>query len=143
MDHPINPLLGPVIALAAWTIVMLFYGAYRTISAAKGANLKGVPRAARARDLEGHIPLEATWGRQNYEHLVEQPTIFYAIVLALALMGDAHPFNLALAWAYVGLRVVHSIVQAMGKNRFLPFIASTLCLVALILHAALAFLHHA
>ena len=143
MDHAINPLLGPIVALVAWTIVILFVGAYRTISAAKTADLKGVPKAARARDLEGHIPLEATWGRQNYEHLVEQPTLFYAIVLTLVAIGDTFALNLYLAWAYVVLRVVHSIVQLMGKSRFLPFIGSTLVLVALTVHAALEFLHHA
>lgn len=143
MDHPINPLLGPIVALAAWTILMLFFGAYRTLSAAKGADLKGVPKGARARALEGYIPVEATWGRQNYEHLVEQPTIFYAIVLTWVAIGDTFALNLWLAWAYVGLRIVHSVVQVMGKSRFLPFIASTLVLLALIVHAALEFLHHA
>ena len=141
MDQNVNALLGPVIALAAWTVIMLFIGAGRTLSAGKGADLKGVPKGARARDLEGHIPVEATWGRQNYEHLVEQPTLFYAIVLALVAMGDAHALNLYLAWAYVGLRVIHSFVQLAGKSRFLPFIASTLVLVALILHAAMRFIH--
>lgn len=136
-----NPLLGPIVALVAWTIIMLFIGASRTLSAAKTADLKGVPRAARARDLEGHIPLEATWGRQNYEHLVEQPTLFYAIVLALVAMGDHFALNLYLAWAYVVLRIIHSIVQLLGKSRFLPFILSTLCLIGLTLHAGMALLH--
>ncbi|WP_037501482.1 MAPEG family protein [Sphingomonas jaspsi] len=136
-----NPLLGPIVALVAWTIIMLFIGASRTISAAKTADLKGVPKAARARDLEGHIPLEATWGRQNYEHLVEQPTLFYAIVLALVAMGDHFALNLYLAWAYVVLRIIHSIVQLLGKGRFLPFILSTLALIGLTLHAGIALLH--
>lgn len=147
MDHPINPLLGPVIALAAWTIVMLFWAVGKGVGAARRNGLKDIPaKGTRVRDLEASLPPEASWARHNYEHLVEQPTLFYAIVLALALMGDAHPINLALAWGYVGLRIVHSIYQAtvnVGRVRGLIFVASTLCLIALILHAALAFLHHA
>lgn len=64
-------------------------------------------------------------------------------MLTLVAIGDTFALNLWLAWAYVGLRIVHSVVQVMGKSRFLPFIASTLVLLALIVHAALEFLHHA
>jgi hypothetical protein len=139
MTH--NPLLGPILALALWTLLVLFFGAGRTLRAAKTADRSKLPRGARGRDLEGHIPPEATWGRQNYEHLVEQPTVFYAVLLALVAMGDQIALNLYLAWAYVGLRVAHSVVQITGGKRFLPFIGSTLCLLALVVHAGIRFIH--
>ena len=71
---------------------------------------------------------------------MEQPTIFYAIVFALILMGFDAPINVWLAWGYVALRVLHSIVQAtinVVKIRFPLFALSTLCLFGLTLHAAL------
>jgi hypothetical protein len=76
---------------------------------------------------------------------MEQPTIFYAIVFALVLMGFDARINVYLAWGYVGLRIVHSIFQAtinIVPVRFLLFLLSTLCLIALTIHAAIFLLHH-
>jgi hypothetical protein len=76
---------------------------------------------------------------------MEQPTIFYAIVFALILMGFDHPINLYLAWGYVGLRIAHSIVQAtvnVVRLRFTLFLLATICLVSLTVHAGLFLLHH-
>ncbi|MCM8556820.1 MAPEG family protein [Sphingomicrobium sediminis] len=138
-----SPLIGPIIALVAWTIVMMFWAVIRIQKAIKsGADLSNVPAGARGRDLEGHIPPRACWPRQNYEHLVEQPTLFYAIVIAIVLMGGDHVVNLYLAWGYVALRIGHSLVQVAGKSRSLFFVTSTLCLMALTLHAAIEFISH-
>ena len=76
---------------------------------------------------------------------MEQPTIFYAIVFAIILMDFDMPINLYLAWGYVGLRIVHSIVQAttnVVRVRFFIFLLATLCLVGLTVHAAIFFIHH-
>jgi hypothetical protein len=76
---------------------------------------------------------------------MEQPTIFYAIVFALVLMRFDAPINVYLAWAYVGLRVVHSIVQAtvnIVRLRFTIFALATLCLIGLTTHAAIFLIHH-
>jgi hypothetical protein len=95
--------------------------------------------------LEGVIPDKANWKTHNYNHLMEQPTIFYAIVIALILMGfDAH-INVYLAWAYVGFRVLHSLVQVTVNvvlYRFLLFILGSLCLLGLTTHAAIFLIHH-
>lgn len=144
MTH--NPLLGPVVTLVAWSIVVLFWMAFIRFSAMKkaGRGLGNAKRGARGQDLEGVVPDPINWPSHNYTHLMEQPTIFYAIVLALVAMGDSFAMNVTLAWAYVGLRVVHSIVQITFNDlrvRFPIFVLSTLCLVALTLHAAIALLH--
>jgi hypothetical protein len=109
-----------------------------------GISLKG-RRGTRGGALEGVIPDEANWKAHNYNHLMEQPTIFYAIVIALILMGFDHPINVYLAWAYVGLRVVHSLIQAtvnIVAYRFLFFMLSSLCLIGLTIHAAIFLIHH-
>ena len=103
-------------------------------------------RGGRGQDLEGIVPPEVQWKAHNYMHLTEQPTIFYAIVFALILMGFDAPINVYLAWGYVGLRIVHSIVQAtvnVVRIRFLIFLLATVCLVGLTTHAALELIHHA
>src|SRR5438067_12754528 len=100
----VSPLLAPIVALVAWTLVMRIWMYVMRIGAMRraGINAKGMRGT---RGLEGIIPDEANWPAHNYAHLMEQPTLFYAIVVALILMGFDAPINVYLAWAYVGLRV--------------------------------------
>lgn len=133
-----NPLLGPVVALVAWTLVMLTW-----LAVARAPKMRGraIPTGSRGDDME---PGPHNWPAHNYTHLLEQPTLFYAIVLALVAMSDGAEINLILAWSYVGLRIVHSLWQStvnVVKVRFLLFALSTLCLVGLTIHAAMRFIH--
>ncbi|MEO6217444.1 MAG: MAPEG family protein [Sphingomonas bacterium] len=141
-DH--SPILAPIVALVAWSLVMWLW-MYATrlpaMSAAKidTKNLVGGSGA----DLKKVIPPKSQWPADNYNHLMEQPTLFYAIALVLAMLGAGGGVNLMIAWAYVVLRIVHSIVQATFNRviiRFAIFSLSTLCLMALTLHAAMHFL---
>jgi hypothetical protein len=138
-------LLGPVVALVAWSIVILIVLGFIRFGAIKRAGIKVDPsRGGRGQDLEGVLDPKANWPAHNYAHLMEQPTLFYAIVLTLAIMGFDHHFNVLLAWAYVAIRIVHSIVQLTVNDlriRFPLFVLSTLCLAALTLHAGIALLH--
>ena len=88
---------------------------------------------------------QVQWKAHNYNHLMEQPTLFYAIALSLALLGGgAWQLNVLLAWAYVGLRILHSLIQAttnVVRWRFLIFSLASLALLALTLHAAMILLH--
>ena len=137
----ISPLLAPVVALVAWSIVMFFW-----LAIARAPQLRGrkIPDGARGADLEREDPGRRNWPAHNYQHLMEQPTIFYAIVFALILMGFDHPINVYLAWAYVALRVVHSLIQAtvnVVTYRFIVFTLASLCLLGLTTHAAIFLIH--
>ena len=139
--HP-SPLLAPVVALVAWSMVMFFW-----LAIARAPQLKGrkIPEGARGTDLEREQPGPTHWPAHNYQHLMEQPTVFYAIVFALILMGFDAPINVWLAWGYVGFRVLHSLVQATVNKvaiRFPLFLLGSLCLVGLTTHAALRLLLH-
>ena len=140
----ISPLLGPIVALVAWSLVMYVWLYVARIGAMRRAGISAKGTRG-TRGLDGIIPDEANWPAHNYSHLMEQPTIFYAIVIALILMGFDHPINVYLAWGYVGLRVVHSLIQATVNivvYRFLVFTLSSLCLIALTIHAAIFLIHH-
>ena len=141
-----SPILGPVVALVAWTLVMLVWMAIarRRAFAAMGISWGTIPRGSRGANLDGRAPDECQWPSHNYNHLMEQPTIFYAIALTLAMMGMGHGINLWLAWGYVGLRVVHSIVQStinVVPIRFTIFFLATFCLLGLTIHAGARILH--
>src|SRR4028119_493682 len=140
MEH--SPLLGPVVALVAWSLVVMVWMAIARGREFKrlGVTRSNIPDGARGVDLEGKADPRAQWKAHNYMHLMEQPTIFYAIVLALILMDFDHPINVWLAWGYVAFRIAHSLVQAtvnVVKYRFLLFLLSSLCLLSLTIHAAL------
>jgi len=140
-----SPILVPVIALVAWSLVMLIWVYFTRLPAMRraGINLKGRV-GSRGSDLDGVVDPNVQWKAHNYNHLMEQPTIFYALALSLALMDFGSGINLWLAWAYVGLRIAHSLVQAttnVVRYRFLLFAAATLCLIALTLHAGVKILH--
>ena len=87
------------------------------------------------------LPAEVRWKADNYNHLMEMPTLFYAIALVLAVVGSTATLDVGLAWSYVGLRVVHTFVQTQGNKielRFAIFALSSLVLLALTIRAALA-----
>ena len=141
-----SPILAPVVALVAWTLVMIGWLAVarRRAFATMGVSWSTIPRGSRGANLDGKAPDEAQWPAHNYNHLMEQPTIFYAIALTLAMMGMGHGINLWLAWGYVGLRVVHSIVQStinVVPIRFTIFFLATFCLLGLTIHAGARILH--
>jgi hypothetical protein len=144
MDH--SPILAPVVALVLWTLVVQawMYAVRLPAMRRAGISLKG-RRGGRPGALDGVVEDQAQWKAHNYNHLMEQPTIFYATALSLALIGAGNGVNLYLAWAYFGLRVLHSLVQATANvilYRFMLFNLSSLVLLALAIHAALAMCSH-
>jgi hypothetical protein len=143
MTH--SPLLGPVVALVAWTLVMMIwmYAVRFPAMRRKGIALKG-RIGSKGGALDGVVEDHVQWKAHNYNHLLEQPPLFYVIAITLAVMGQDWPVNVWLAWAYVGLRIAHSLVQATVNivvYRFWLFIAASACLAALTLHAAMAIFH--
>ena len=129
--------------LVLWSLVVLVWLAAKRLPgmAKVGIDLKTAPPGGRGIDLEPVLPARLNWISHNYTHLMEQPTLFYAVVGILALAGAGSGTNLTLAWAYVGLRIVHSLWQALinvTSVRFLIFLVSTLCLLVLSINAVRA-----
>lgn len=137
-----SPIFAPAIALVIWSLVMLAWLAITRLPAMSkaGINLTTIV-GSRGVNLEGVVPDRVNWKAHNYAHLMEQPTIFYATVLILGVVGAGEGLNLQLAWGYVVLRVVHSIVQATWNKvavRFTLFLLSTTALLVLAINAARA-----
>ena len=137
-----SEILAPVVALVAWSLVMLVWMVLARAPAMRKAGIDVTKMSGgRPGGLDGVIEERATWPGHNYMHLMEQPTIFYAIALTLAMIGMGNGINAEIAEGYVGLRVLHSLIQVTFNRiivRFAVFLLSTLCLVALTLHAAMA-----
>ena len=142
---PHSPILQPVTVLILWTMLVWLWMYATRIPAMHKAGMDVFNmRGGKGTDLDEVLPEQVQWKSHNYNHLLAEPTVFYAVCFVLALTGQGDGLNLVLAWAYVALRVVHSLIQATVNRvmfRFAAFAASSLCVIALGLHAAVAVFH--
>jgi len=134
-------ILKPVVALLGWTMVMWVWMYATRIPAMlkAGIDAKGMVGSTGA-SLRAQLPETVSWKADNYNHLHEAPTLFYAVAIVLAITGMGDGLNATIAWAYVAFRVLHSLVQATVNKvalRFTLFALSSLALLALILHAGI------
>lgn len=132
-------ILAPVVALISWSMVMWAWMYATRIPAIGAAKMQLDSNAPRGEQMSS-LPPNVRWKADNYNHLMEQPTIFYALAISIALLGEGNGVNLYLAWAYVVLRIIHSLVQSVSNKieiRFLLFALSNVPLLALTVNAAL------
>jgi len=133
MANPLTAsLLTPILALIVWSLVMLAWMYAVRIPAIGKAGID--PATAKEPTALDALPLAVRQVAYNYNHLMEQPTLFYALVVYTYLAGQQNAVNLVLAWAYVAVRVVHSLVQATINAvlvRFSIFVAGSLVLAVL------------
>ena len=133
-------ILAPAAALVVWSIIMLFWMAGTRLPAMSkiGMDLSKAAPGGRGQDIDPHVSPSVAWKSHNYTHLMEQPTVFYPVVIILALLGDGSAVSLNLAWAYVVLRILHSLWQGNVNTipvRFALFASGSLCLIALAVRA--------
>ena len=137
-----NAILGPVATLALWSMIMWVWMYATRIPAMQRAKIDAAKMVGgTGKGLDDVLPPEVQWKAHNYNHLMEQPTVFYAVAIALAVGGMGGGLNTQIAWAYVVLRIVHSLWQATVNRipvRFAIFSLYTLCLFALSVLAVIA-----
>lgn len=141
-----NEILGPVATLALWSMVMWVWMYATRLPAMRRAKIDTAKLVGgTGQNLENVLPPDVQWKAHNYNHLMEQPTIFYAIAISLAIGGMGGGLNAQLAWAYVVLRILHSLIQVTVNRvlwRFCVFALASLALLALCVHAFLGFVVH-
>ena len=142
MPQSFSNMMAPVLALVVWTMIILVWLYFRRMPAMRKAGIdpakiKGSESYARLPPLEP----KAVWVADNYNHLHEQPVIFYALCVYSHLVGTADGVNVGLAWAYVAIRVVHSFIQIMSNFvplRFMMFSIGSLVLMIIATRNGLA-----
>jgi hypothetical protein len=128
-----NTLIAPVMVLVAWSLLMWLWMYVQRMPAMSKAGLK--PQDAAFPGSLNGLPAPARQAADNYNHLMEQPTIFYAAALAIQVAGHADGMAVHFAWVYVGVRVLHSLLQVsvnLVTVRFLLFVVSTGVLAAMV-----------
>lgn len=138
-----SEILAPAVALMIWTMVMwVWMYATRIPAMSKSPNIEDPAKlvGSTGPGLRAQLPDNVNWKADNYNHLHEAPTLFYAVVIVLAILGAGDGMNAFLAWIYTGLRVMHSLVQATANRvmvRFVLFALSSVVLIVLIAKAAM------
>lgn len=137
------PILAPAAALVLWSLVVMFWMIFTRLPAFSkaGVDLANAEPGTRYQEVEELLPASVNWKSHNYTHLMEQPTLFYAVVAILALAGEGDGFNLMLAWSYVVLRIIHSFWQSLVNTvpvRVVLFAISSTCLVVMAINAGRA-----
>ena len=133
-------LMQPVVGLVIWSFVMWLW-LYATRLPAIAAMKLTLDPSAPSGALMSKLPAKVRWKADNYNHLMEQPTVFYALALSLVFLGEATTVNVYAAWTYVVLRVAHSLVHALANKielRFGLFVLSNIPLAILTFNAAKA-----
>lgn len=138
-----NAILGPVATLALWSMIMWVWMYATRLPAMRRAKIDTANLVGgTGQNLENVLPPQVQWKAHNYNHLMEQPTVFYAVAIALAVGGMGGGLNAQIAWAYVALRIVHSLIQVTVNRvmwRFLVFALASIALIALCVHAFMGF----
>ena len=133
-------IIQPVVALVTWSMVMWVWMYITRIPAIQASKMRLDPNAPHGEQM-ATLPAKVRWKADNYNHLMEQPTVFYAVAISLALLGEGNGANVTFAWAYVVLRVLHSLLQALINKieiRFVLFFLSNIPLFALTYNAITA-----
>ncbi len=119
MPQSLSNMMTPVLALVVWTMVILVWLYVRRIPAMRKAGID--PAKVKGSESYASLPPmnpKAVWIGDNYNHLHEQPVIFYALCVYTHLVGVWDGLNVGLAWAYVAIRIVHSLIQV--TTNFVP-----------------------
>lgn len=135
-------ILTPILVLVCWTLIMWLWMYATRLPAMTAANVDPQD-AMHPGSLSTLLPSKVQRIADNYNHLHEAPTIFYALAVYTHLANMADPLNITLAWTYVGLRIAHSLVQSTANivmARFGLFALSTLVLIVIAVRDVLAIL---
>lgn len=132
-------ILTPVFVLIAWSLIMWLWMYATRLPAMSAAKID--PQDAAHPGSLNVLPAKARQIADNYNHLHEQPTIFYALAFLIHLSGQGNELNIYIAWGYVAARIVHSLIQStinIVMARFAVFSISSLCLIALTIRMGLS-----
>ena len=133
-----STMTAPALALVGWTFVMWGWLYLARLPAMRRVGIDA--RKITSKDDLGSLPQSVKNVADNYNHLHEQPVLFYFITLYSQQFGVSDALNIALAWGYVFARVTHSLVQGSWNYvpaRFVVFAFGTILLFFIFLRNVL------
>ncbi|KAF3911503.1 hypothetical protein ABW20_dc0107318 [Dactylellina cionopaga] len=133
-------ILGPVIGLNLWSLFIEGW-MYATRIPAVQRNQAAIKSDMTMEQFNALMPPSTRWKADNYNNLMQQPLQFYAVALTMAVLDEGNKTDVRLAWAYVGVRVLHSLVHCIANPipvRFYLFVTSSGVLAVMTVRAAMA-----
>ena len=133
-------MIQPIVTLVVWSLIIMCWLYATRIPAIVKMKIK-MDSDAPSGEMASKLPPNVRWKADNYNHLMEQPTLFYALAFSLAILGEGTAVNVSAAWLYVILRIIHSLIQVLGnkiKWRFVVFMLSNIPLMILTFNALVA-----
>ena len=127
-------ILKPVVVLLVWSMVIWLLTLATRIPAMRAMKIRLDPTIP-PKELTRDLPASVRWKADNYNHLMEQPTVFYAAAIVMAITNPADSLAANMAWCYVILRILHSLVQITFNHiltRLALFVVSSCTLIVLI-----------
>ncbi len=134
-----SAILLPVFVMGLLTVAMFVWMLVTRIPAMTRAGLAA--QEARHTGALKSLPSEVVQVADNYNHLFEQPTLFYAVAISIAVIGHVDAVHVACAWIFTVLRIAHSLVQAtinIVNIRFTLFLFTWITLAVMIVRELLA-----
>ena len=121
----------PMVALVTWTFIIMLYMAYKRWSAGFAGRLKrGEFKVGESTD----VPVDVRLAGRNFSNLFEMPVLFYVLCLAVYMAHNVTESLVAMAWMYVALRVMHSLIHGTYNkilHRFSVYALSNFLLLAM------------
>lgn len=132
-------LIMPLFALMGVTASVWLAMYYKRISYLKKNSIDPQKLSTRQAKLEMNIPDYVSNTADNFNNLLELPIIFYVTCMLASLYNLTNPWLIVLAWGYVLLRIMHSVIQCTYNrviHRFSAYFLSSLFLWALVAMSA-------
>ena len=137
MDQAV--IFKPFLATMILTLVVWIYMYFRRLSFIFANDLDA--RKMTPGELARVSPPSVSTPSDNLKNLLELPTVFYAVVLYLFAMHQVDAVYLNLAWGFVALRILHSVVHCSFNFiplRFVLYVISAVALWCMVVRAVLA-----
>jgi hypothetical protein len=134
-----NPaMLYPLFALAAWTLIVLLL---IPVARVRSVRLREIGTDDFKYGESARVPSHVSVPNRNYMNLLELPMLFYVVGILLYVTGGASYVAMFFAWAYVALRIAHSLIHLTYNQVLHRLAAFTLSNVALVVLWVLAGVH--
>ena len=138
-----SPILGPVLAQVGLTLVVLLWLYAKRIPAMTAAKIDPESLQRKVPELAAKVPLSTHFPADNFINLFEVPMLFITLCFVVQLTGFNDATTVNMAWGYVFLRAIHSVIQCTYNrvmHRFLIYALSSLLLMAMYVRIALAYM---
>ena len=127
----LEAMLWPVVALAGLTFVVWCVMYQRRISEIRRSGID--PQQLATRESAAPLLTNVT-AADNFRNLLEIPVLFYAVCLVIVVTDAAISVQVALAWTFVALRALHSLIHVTYNrvmHRFIVYMLGTICVWAM------------